>query len=310
MKNNFINGFIAAPYTPMNENGDLDLNPIRSYSKRLSDNGLVGAFICGTTGEGASMTTEEKKQVINEWIRCSGEKLKIIVHVGGTCLPQSVELAEFAYKQGAYATAAIAPHFFKPGTAEELLKFLQPIAAAAPEIPFYYYHMPSMTGIDVKVSEMLVSVGDYIPNFSGVKYTHSDLMDLQQSIEISNGRYEIFHGFDEILICGLSFGLKSAVGSTYNFMPSVYMDLTEAFSKKDMEKARELQQFSVKIIRILNRFGGAVRAGKAIMEFTGLDCGPCRLPIPAMSKAEKAELKMELQEAGYYEVTKLKPVEV
>ena len=310
MQNKLIKGFIAAPYTPMNEKEEIKLETIGSYVDRLKDNGLTGAFVCGTTGEGASLTTKERKAVLEEWILQSVGDLKIIAHVGGTCLPQSVELAGHAAEKGAFAIAAIAPHFFKPSTAKDLISFLQPIAGAAPELPFYYYHMPVMTGVNIPVSSFIPLARKSMPNFAGVKFTHSDLMDMQESIEISNGEIEILSGFDEILICGLSLGLKSAVGSTYNFMPSVYMDMMDAFNKNDLVKARDLQNYAIKVIRILNRFGGAVRAGKAIMAMTGIDCGPCRLPIPAMSDAEKAELKKELNEAGFFEITKLKIVEM
>lgn len=307
MQDKFLNGLIAAPYTPMNEKGKVKPEIIESYVERLKENGLAGVFVCGTTGEGASLTIEEKKAVLEEWVIQSAGDLKIIAHVGGTCLPQSIELAGFASEKGAFAVAAIAPYFFKPSTAEDLMSFLHPIAGAAPGLPFYYYHMPGMTGVDIPVSSIIPLARKYIPNFAGVKFTHLDLMDMQESIELSDGEVEILSGFDEILICGLSLGLKSAVGSTYNFMPSLYMDMMDAFNKNNLVKARDLQNHAIKIIRILNSFGGAVRAGKAIMAFTGLDCGPCRLPIPAMSDAEKAELKNELKKAGFYDIIKTTP---
>ena len=310
MNKKFLNGFVAAPYTPMNEKGEIKLKTIESYVGRLKDIGITGAFVCGTTGEGPSISTEERKAVLEEWILKSNGDLKIIAHVGGTCLSQSVDLAGHASDNEAFAIAAIAPHFFKPSTSEDLVSFLRPIAGAAPELPFYYYHMPSMTGVDIPVSSFIPLARKTMPNFAGVKFTHFDLMDMQESIEISNGEVEILSGFDEILICGLSLGLKSAVGSTYNFMPSVYMDMMDAFNKNDLDKARELQNYSIKVIRILNSFGGAVRAGKAIMAMTGIDCGPCRLPIPAMSDVEKARLEKELNNIEFFKTIKIEKVKI
>ncbi len=310
MEIKILNGFVAAPYTPMNEKGEIKLKTIESYVRRLKDNGLIGAFVCGTTGEGASLTTGERKAVLEEWIRHSDGGLKIIAHVGGTCQPQSIELAGHASAKGAFAIAAIAPHFFKPSTAEDLISFLRPIAGAAPDLPFYYYHMPGMTGVSVPVSSILPLAMKSMPNFAGVKFTHFDLMDMQESIEISNGEVEILSGFDEILICGLSLGLKSAVGSTYNFMPSVYIDMMKAFNSNNLVKARNLQNYSIKVIRILNRFGGAVRAGKAIMAMTGIDCGHCRLPITVMNDNEKARLEKELNDIEFFETIKIEKVKM
>jgi N-acetylneuraminate lyase len=308
MNMELLTGFIAAPFTPMDDKGNINLKPIADYAEKLIANGLSGAFICGTAGEGASLTTGERKLIAEEWVRCAGNRLKIIVHVGGVCQPECIALAEHASGIGAFAIAAIAPYFFKPETTEDLLSFLKPIAAGAPGLPFYYYHMPSMTGIYLPVSDFLLKAGDLIPNFAGIKYTHSDMMDMQLCLEISKGRYEIFNGFDEMLICGLSLGTRSAVGSTYNFMPSVYIDIWNAFNNNDMKKARELQLYSVKVVKILIKFGGALRSGKAIMEFIGINCGPCRSPIRIMTVMEKASLKKELTDIGFFNTIKHNPV--
>lgn len=301
MSKEYLSGLIAAPFTPMDAEGNINLDAISSYSDLLKGNGVSGVFVCGTTGEGASLSPVEKKAIIKEWIHCSDGGLKIIAHVGGLCQSESKELAEYALQNGADAIAAMAPFFFKPESAEDLLLFFQPVAAAAPGLPFYYYHIPTMTGVNIPVSEILIHAQEMIPNFAGVKFTHSDLMDLQQCLDVDNGRYEILFGSDEILISGLSLGTTSAVGSTYNYMAPVYLSLIEAFKNHDFEAAREYQQFSVKTVEILKKNGGAIRAGKAIMEFVGVECGPCRLPLSDMSDGEKKSLKQALLNIGFFE---------
>lgn len=297
-----MTGLIAAPFTPMDQEGNINLEPISLYADFLVDNEISGAFVCGTTGEGASLSPDERKAVLEEWIRCSDGRLKIIAHVGGICQSESQELAIHASQAGADAIAALAPFFFKPKTAEDLLLFLQPIAEAAPGLPFYYYHIPSMTGVHIPVSDILTNAEKMIPNFAGVKFTHSDMMELQQCLEVSHGRYDILFGSDEILVCGLSLGITSAVGSTYNYMACVYTDLIEAFNSGDLQTAGKYQQQSVKVVEILYKYGGPVRAAKAIMEMIGIDCGPCRLPLREMGSTEKAALKQELLDAGFFEM--------
>jgi len=302
MEEHFLTGLIAAPFTPMDSNGDINPEVIQDYANWLIKTGVRGAFVCGTTGESASLSMEEKKTVIKEWTNCSEEDLKVIAHVGGTCQAECMELAEYASQNGADAVAAMAPYFFKPGNAHELLHFLKPIAASAPELPFYYYHIPSMTGVDIPVYTILEQAGNIIPTFAGVKYTHSDMMDLQQSIRVSGGRFELLFGTDEILISGLGFGIYSAVGSTYNYMAPVYRTLIKSFNDGDLRKAREQQQFSVQVVEIIIRHGGGVRGGKAIMELIGLDCGPCRSPLQKFSAEEKRDLKKSLSEIGFFEM--------
>jgi N-acetylneuraminate lyase len=286
----------------MDEDSNVILNPIEQYAQHLINSKVLGVFVCGTTGEGSSLTTDERKTILEKWISCSNKKLRIICHVGGNCLPQSIELAIHAEKSGADAVGAYSPSFFKPNTVQELLSFLAPIANSAPHLPFYYYHIPSFTGVNLLVNEMLVEAQSIIPNFAGIKFAHYDLYDMQQSIAYDNGKFEILHGFDEILLCGLSLGVQGAVGSTYNYMPSVYLDLWEAFNHLNIVKARELQQFSVKIVQLLFKFGGGVRAGKAIMEFIGINCGPVRLPIKKMTIHERETFKNELTDAGFFKM--------
>ncbi len=297
-----LKGLIAAPFTPMDEAGRINPGMVENYARYLIRSGVTGAFVCGTTGECMSLTTEERKLVLESWVRSANGKLKVIAHVGGNCLLQSSELASHAEKSGAFAIGAFAPSFFKPATAQELVKFLSPVAASAPGLPFYYYHMPSMTGVNLPVVELLTLAQSEIPNFAGVKYTHFDLYDMQQCIAYGDGRYEILHGYDEILLAGISLGVNAAVGSTYNYMPSVYTGLWEAFRHGDMDRARKLQQFSVSIVKILIRYGGGVRAGKAIMSLVGIDCGSCRLPIREMDATEKENLRKDLSEAGFFKM--------
>ena len=108
------------------------------------------------------------------------------------------------------------------------------ITDSAPEIPFYYYQFPSLTGVDIKASEVLKFASSSIPSFAGVKFTHSDFYDMQKCITFEGGKYNILSGYDEMLVCGLSFGVQAAVGSTYNFIAPLYHSLWKAFSAGDI----------------------------------------------------------------------------
>jgi N-acetylneuraminate lyase len=300
-----LNGLVAAPFTPMDEKGDLNLDQIDKYADLLIRNKIMGIFVCGTTGESFSMTTEERKQVLEKWITVAGGKLKIICHVGSNCLKESNELAAHAQRQGAYAIGCISPMFFKPTDARDLMEFLKPVAASAPELPFFYYHFPAFTGIDIKASE-LFKLASSVPNFAGVKFTHSDFYDMQKCLAFNGGSYNVLNGFDEMLMCGLSLGAKAAVGSTYNFLAPLYHDIWESFSSGDLTRARELQQFSVRVVDILVKYRGATVAGKSIMGMLGIDCGPCRLPLNTLSETEISQMKDDLNAIGFFDKANLK----
>ncbi len=310
MINNKKFTFIAAPYTPMDQKGNLMLKGIAPYAEHLIQSGITGVFVCGTTGESPSLLLKERKEVLEEWVRCAGNRLRILCHVGGNNIREGTELASHAERSGAHGVAALSPYFFKPNDLHDLANYLAEVAAASSGLPFYFYHMPSITGVNIQVNKLLHVVHGMIPNFAGVKYTHSDLMDMQLCLAHPEDDYQIFHGFDEILLCGLSLGVQSAVGSTYNYMAGVYTAMVEAFRMSDMETARSLQLYSVKVIQLLNQYGGAVRAGKAIMGMIGLECGSCRMPLSPFSKLEYDRLKKDLENIAFFSVVqeKLSPL--
>ncbi|OUN55971.1 dihydrodipicolinate synthase family protein [Alistipes sp. An66] len=294
-----LEGLIAAPFTPMRDDTTIDTSVIVSYADYLMETGVTGVFICGTTGESASLTTEERKRIAEAWVKSSSGRLKVIVHVGSNCAAEAITLARHAEQIGADAIGAMAPYFFKPQTVAELVDWFTPIANST-SLPFYYYNMPSMSGVSLPVADFLAAGKKKMPTLVGVKFTHNNLMEMSECLMLENSRYEVLHGYDEILLCGLSLGVKAAVGSTYNYAARVYNRLLAAFHSADLKTAAALQLYSVKIVEIIIKYGGGVRGGKAIMNLIGIDCGPCRLPLRPFSATEYDALKRDLESIDFF----------
>lgn len=296
-----LKGIIAAPFTPMDPNGKINTVVIEKYAAFLIQHGVAGVFVCGTTGEAASMTCKERESVVDAWVKAASGRLKVIVHVGGVSQADAIALAEHAYGCGANAIASIAPYFFKPQSVEDLVDFFAPVANSVPKMPFYYYNMPSMTGVFLPVDRFLELGKMKMPSLAGVKFTHNNLMEMAQCINLDGGKFEVLHGFDEILLSGLVLGVTAAVGSTYNYVAPLYCGIMDAVAKGDIPTARRLQMYSVEIVKIIIKYGGGVRGGKAIMKLIGIDCGDCRLPIARFTDAEYKTLKADLEKIGFFE---------
>lgn len=296
-----INGYIAAPFTPMKSNGDLNLDLIEDYASYLVRNGLDGAFVCGSTGEGALLTREERIRVVESWMNVAGDQLKIIVHTGGTNLEDQKVLAEHAQKIGAFATAAMAPAFLPPGRNEELVDYCKSIAGSAPELPFYYYHIPPLNGVTLSVIDLLKVADQEIPNFAGVKFTYHDIFEFERCRYISNEKFEMLWGFDEMFLDSLVYGNKAGVGGTYNHCFSLYRDMISAYAEREMNQCRDLQHKSHQFCEILGKYRGNLSGGKRIMKFLGLDCGPNRLPLQTISDEEEKSLRNDLDAIGFFE---------
>lgn len=293
-----LTGLIAAPFTALSPDGSLNLDLIEAQARQLAGNGVRGAFICGTTGEGFSLTSEERMQVAERWLAVAPKSLAVIVHVAHNSLDESQKLAAHAEQMGAYAIASIGSTFFKPVSVEQLVDFCAPVAAAAPSLPFYYYHMPAMTGVNLPMLDFLRAAGKRIPNLAGIKFTDENLMNYVQCLNFEDGRYNILFGRDEILLGALALGATGAVGSTYNYMAPIYHKVMDAFKAGDMDAARQWQLASIQIIAVMARYGG-LPAGKAMMKIQGLDCGPVRPPLRNLSAEQYSALQHDLVAVGF-----------
>jgi N-acetylneuraminate lyase len=285
-----IKGLIAAPFTPFLKNGEINASQIKPYAQKLKSENVSGVFVCGTTGEGMFLTTAERKNIAETWINEQSKDFKVIVHVGSTSVKEASDLANHAQKTGAFAVGCIGPVFLKPARLNELILFCKEVASASPQLPFYYYHIPSVSGINFSMKEFIEQASRSIPNFAGIKFTDNNFMEMQNCLNLDNGKWDILHGFDEVLLAGLSFGITGAVGSTYNYAAPLYLKLMEEFKNGKLENARKIQYQSVVLVRVLLKYGGALVAGKTIMKFQGIDCGPCRLPLGNLSPENEVKL--------------------
>jgi N-acetylneuraminate lyase len=286
-----LTGLIAAPHTPMDADGNFNPDAVALQAELLQEADVRGAFICGTTGESLSLAMSERMAVMEAWEHAADEAFPLVVHVGGNSLTESRALAAHADDCGADAIAVMAPNFFKP-TLDDLIAYCAAIAEAAPDTPLYYYDIPAMTGVTIPTAAFLEQGAKSIPTLHGVKFTNHDLMTLQECLAL--GSFDIVFGYDEMLLAGLSLGVRGAVGSTYNFAAPLYRRLIDAFERSDFLIARKAQLQSVRLIRTLQEFGFS-RASKAMMTLVGVDCGPVRLPLRAMTAAETHELWSRLQ---------------
>lgn len=295
-----LQGLIAAPFTPMDENGQLNVALIPSYYQFLKANKVTGAFICGSTGEGVSLTNTEKKEVAQAWADCTrgDQDFKVMMFLGGTSIADCKDLALFSKEIGLYAISFTAPFYFKPANVDVLATICAEIAAVAPDMPFYYYHIPVLTGVGFAMYDLLQAIDGKIPNFAGVKYTHEDFMDFLSCIHFQNGKYDMLWGRDENMLSALVLGTKGAVGSTFNYAAPLYYNMITAFEKNDLKKAQLLQQQSIDMIRLLGKYGG-IATGKAYLKLVGVDCGEFRLPVKNMTAAQFESFKQDVAAVGF-----------
>jgi N-acetylneuraminate lyase len=296
-----ITGLIAAPHTPCNTDYSLNPEAVNKQARHLAKTGVKGAFVGGTTGECHSYSTAERIGLLNAWGEAARENSLVnIAHVGHNNLPDARAMVEAARESGADAIGAMAPNFFKPCSVDELIDWFALITETAPELPFYFYDIPGMTGVNLDTAEFLRKSRGRLPSLVGVKFTNPDQDLLKECMEVEDGAYDILFGTDEKLISGLGMGCRGAVGSSYNFAANIYHRILQAHEVGDMETAMLWQKRSIQTIDTIATYN-YLPAAKLVMKMIGVDCGPACPPLPNLTGPNASALEKELKDIGFFD---------
>ena len=293
-----LTGLIAATFTPLRGDGSIDPGKVPAIVDHLVANGLAGIYVNGSTGEGPSLTSAERKTMAEAYVAAAKGRMTTIVQVGTNSLVDSRDLAAHAAAIGADAVSATPPTYFKPAGADALAACVAEIAGGAPGLPFYYYHIPTITGVEVNMPAFLRSAASRVPSLAGIKFCSAAMHELRECITVDGGRYDILSAWDEMLLAGLAMGARGAVGSTYNFAAPLYLRLVGAFDRGDLATARLCQDRALQMINaILSACG---RAGlKGMMSLVGIDCGPHRMPLACATPEQFAKLRAAMEQLGF-----------
>ena len=148
-----LTGLIAATFTPLDNKGAINLAPIPAIVDLLKNDGVKGIYINGSTGEGPSLTIEERDSLMKAYINAAKGRMTTVVQVGTNSLRESKQMAAKAAEYGADAISSTPPSYFKPADAETLTECIAEVASGAPELPYYYYHIPTMTGVNIDMED-------------------------------------------------------------------------------------------------------------------------------------------------------------
>jgi len=294
-----LRGLIAATTTPLAQDGSIKLDAIGPTIDQLIDAGVDGFYVCGSTGEGMSLTSDERMAIVEQTVHAVNGRAPVIVQVGHNSMAEANRLATHAAAAGADMISATCPSYFKVGDAQTLCDCMQQIASGI-DLPFYYYHIPALTGSPIDIAQFMGLAADSIPTLAGLKYTAPMLHQYQSCLNVAGGRFDVVWGCDEMLLGALATGAQAAIGSTYNVAAPLYRKIIDAFESSDLETARQLQYHSVAMVEVMQRFPfhGAL---KQMMEMIGMHGGPCRLPLRALTREEATSLRMQLQAIGYFD---------
>jgi N-acetylneuraminate lyase len=295
-----MRGLVAAVVTPMNAKGDLDLSVVPRVVDYLASKGITGIYIAGSTGEGMSLTDEERRGVAEAYVGAAKGRMKSFVQVGHNSLRASADLAGHAESIGADAVSATPTGYFKVSGEAELVEGLLPIVEAAPKTPFYYYHIPFLSGVNLDPIKLTDISMDRLPTFCGIKYSDGASLHNLPLLESVAPGLEFLSGSDEAYLMSVAQGYKAAVGSTYNYAAPIYNKVRKFLDVGDFKRAQVWQKHALEMITAMFETCGRSSL-KVMMQMVGIDCGPVRRPIDPASPDQIIALRKRLDTMGWFE---------
>jgi N-acetylneuraminate lyase len=288
-----FHGILPAVVTPLTWDNKFAPGPMESLLERLYTAGVHGVYVCGMTGEGLLQSVAMRQSVAEVAVKCSHRGKVVVVHVGAPKLSEALPLAHHARRIGAHAVSSLPP--LGARNFAEIRQYYQRLAAAS-ELPFLVYYMPAVYPGIATIEQILELC--HIPNVIGLKFTDFDLYKLHS---IKKANYLIFNGRDEVLVAGLLMGADGGIGSTYNLIPELYVELYKLAGQQRWEAARRLQDRANELIDIILRFP-LLPAIKAMLAWSGIDCGPSfKRPqtLTAFQRSQLRNLLLKSSFAGY-----------
>lgn len=250
-------------------------------------------IICGTTGESATLSDEEKKQVIKFTIEKVNKRIPVIAGTGSNDTRHSIELSKYAESVGADGLLAVTPYYNKT-TQKGLIAHYTAMADSV-NIPIIIYNVPGRTGLNI-LPKTLEELSKH-PNIRGVKEASGNIAQVAEIARLCKDDFYIYSGNDDMVVPLLSLGGVGVISVVANILPKDTHDMVMSYLEGDLEKALNLQLKMKPLIDALFIEVNPIPV-KEGMNLLGMDVGPLRLPLTTMVESNLKVLINELESYG------------
>ena len=269
----------AALPTPFTETGSFSEPCQRNLVRFVLRQGIDGLYVGGSTGESLMQSVEERQEalrvVADEARSQSGDKAKLIGHVGAIATRDAAALARSCADAGYDAVSAIPPIYF-PHTKEAITGYYRDIVAAAGGLPLIIYNIPAMSGVSFTLAELDRLLA--MPGVIGIKQTSIDMYQMEQ-LRRRFPSTLLLNGYDEVFLAGMVSGANGGIGSTYNLMGGRYRRIRDAVAANRVKDAMAVQSACNEVIDALVA-AGVFPGIKFMLHHAGVIASPlCRAPL-------------------------------
>lgn len=281
----------VALVTPFKEDESIDFEAL----ERLLEEQIAGhtdaIIVCGTTGEPATMTEEEKEACIEFTVKKVNHRVPVIAGTGCNCTRSAVRLSKKAEELGVDGLLVVTPYYNK-ATQQGLYEHYKTIAAAV-SLPIIMYNVPSRTGCNI-LPETAARLGKEVGNIVGIKEASGNISQVATLSSLCGGCLDIYSGNDDEVIPILSLGGIGVISVLSNIAPRDMHDMVMEYLEGDRERALKLQLSYLPLIHALFSEVNPIPA-KAALQLLGKGTETVRLPLTKMSAEKKVVLERELK---------------
>lgn len=274
----------VALITPFDENGDVNYSRLREILEFHVINHTDAIIVTGTTGEGSTLSDEEKISVIEFTVDIINSRIPVIAGTGSNDTRHAAEFSKRVEKLGVDGLLVVTPYYNK-GNENGIYEHYKAIAEGV-KIPVILYNVPSRTGVNLSIP--LLKRLAQIENITALKEASGNISYVAE-VAREIPELDIYSGNDDMVVPVLSLGGKGVISVSANIIPDISHDITASFLKGDVKKARELQLKYNDLVNALFLETNPVPV-KEVMNFLGYEVGNCRLPLGAMNESNRARL--------------------
>jgi len=288
-----LRGSIVAIVTPF-VGGQVDEERLRELVEFHISQGTHGIVPCGTTGESATLTYEEHKQVVGIVVDQVKGRVPVIAGSGSNSTAEALELTRFAKEVKADAALVITPYYNKPP--QECLYQHYSYLAREVDFPIIVYNVPSRTGVDI-LSQTIARLTK-IPQIAGVKEATGSVKRTTEILALVDREgFCILSGDDFIVYPLMCVGATGVISVVANVVPRMMADLVESFEKGDHSKAKELHYKLQPLCEAMFYETNPIPVKAALVEM-GLIQDEVKLPLCSISPANRERLRKVLEDSG------------
>ena len=277
-------GIFVALNTIYDENDEINVSEIQKLVKVYESKGVKGVYVCGSTGEGFLLSTEERMQVVEAVQEVAPDDFTIIVHVGCAGTKESIKLAKHAEKVGVDAVSAVPSVYYhlSPASVEKHWNGI----IDSTDLPFIIYNIPQLTSFNLPLD--LFERMAKNPKVIGIKNSEEPVFNMERYRTVAGDDFIIFNGSDEQMLGGRLMGANAGIGGTYGTMPELFVALDNMINENRIEEAKVLQYKINDIIFDLLKLPSLYGAAKnVISQRFGVNAGVPRSPFLPVDNDEK-----------------------